>query len=249
MKTFAFLLLLTLTFFLLPTSQATAQDKEDVVYLKDGSTIRGELVESNDLEVKIMIQGGSVLVYKSSEVDKIVKEPSLNPKARNSRERERFVKQKGYLCEFHIGSLIGQTGDQSNGIGIGLVNGYQFSQKLGFGLGVQYAGFQDIELLPVYAALRYQPSLQSPFVLGINSGYGIPISEVDENLEVEQQGGWYFNPEIAAHLGSTYNFSWMLAVGYFRAPISFSYQDPWSGSHILEERTIHRLSVKAGIRF
>ena len=59
-------------------SHASAQHYEDVVYLKNGSIIRGVIIEQipgNSL--KIQTPGGSVFVYKMSEVLKIAKEPTM----------------------------------------------------------------------------------------------------------------------------------------------------------------------------
>ncbi len=54
---------------------AWAADYLDVVYLKSGSVIRGQIVEQVPNEsVKIMTADGSVFVFKTSEIEKITKE-------------------------------------------------------------------------------------------------------------------------------------------------------------------------------
>ena len=59
-------------------SHAAAQQYQDVVYLKDGSIIRGVIIEQIPNEsLKIQTQGGSIFVFKMSEVIKIVKEPVI----------------------------------------------------------------------------------------------------------------------------------------------------------------------------
>ena len=52
-----------------------AQDVEDVIYLKDGSVVRGEIIEFVPEDYyKIRITGGSELVFKINEISKITKE-------------------------------------------------------------------------------------------------------------------------------------------------------------------------------
>ncbi len=58
---------------------------EDVVYLKDGSIIRGVIVEQVPNEmIKIETRIGNVLAYKFSEIDKITKENSGGAKSNNT---------------------------------------------------------------------------------------------------------------------------------------------------------------------
>lgn len=48
---------------------------EDVLYLINGSIVRGKIVEYGaDYQVKIQIKGGSILVYREEEIEKITKE-------------------------------------------------------------------------------------------------------------------------------------------------------------------------------
>ena len=67
----------TLICLIIGGTQAQAQViQEDVVYLHNGSIIRGEITERviGD-HLKIEIVGGSVFVYKESEIEKITREP------------------------------------------------------------------------------------------------------------------------------------------------------------------------------
>lgn len=74
-------------------SEANAQEMEDVVYLKNGSIIRGTIIELvPDSFVKIQTIGGSVFVYQMSEVIKITKEPKkINQTLQEVISRERLL--------------------------------------------------------------------------------------------------------------------------------------------------------------
>lgn len=66
--------------FVLISSALFAQDKEDVVYLKNGSVIKGQITEMiPDKHVKIETSGGSLFVYKFEEIEKIEKQEIAGP--------------------------------------------------------------------------------------------------------------------------------------------------------------------------
>lgn len=72
MKRFFILALVALIGFAMP---AAAQQYQEVVYLKNGSVIKGTVIEQiPGQSVKVQTQDGSVFVYTMDEVDKIVKE-------------------------------------------------------------------------------------------------------------------------------------------------------------------------------
>jgi hypothetical protein len=70
-------LLIKVLVLLFITISCYAQDSyQDVVYLKNGSIIRGTIVEQvSDKMIKIQIADESILVYKIDEVDRIAREP------------------------------------------------------------------------------------------------------------------------------------------------------------------------------
>lgn len=80
--------LLTVLLGLLVTLCALAQDYEEVVYLKNGSIVRGTVIEQVPGEsLKIQTSDGSIFVYNMSEVERITKEQK---KARQSFSQQAF---------------------------------------------------------------------------------------------------------------------------------------------------------------
>ncbi|MBK7140431.1 MAG: hypothetical protein IPH74_16095 [Bacteroidetes bacterium] len=60
---------------------------EEVVYLKNGSIIRGTIIEQiPNVKIKIQTSEGNVFVYKYDEIEKITKEPQylVSPNATNN---------------------------------------------------------------------------------------------------------------------------------------------------------------------
>ena len=77
-----FILVACLTAFV-ATAPLFAQQMEDVVYLKDGTIVRGTIIEQIPGEsLKIQTQGGSMFLYTLDEIAKIVKEPVLEPEVK-----------------------------------------------------------------------------------------------------------------------------------------------------------------------
>lgn len=74
MKKILILLIALLTI----TTAATAQVLQDVIYLRNGSVIRGTLIEQVP-KVKIRTTDGSMWVFDQEEIDKITSEPAEQP--------------------------------------------------------------------------------------------------------------------------------------------------------------------------
>ena len=148
-----YLILIILLSALLP-SFAFAQDaKEDVIYLKNGTVYHGTIIEQiPGVSFKIEILGGSVIVIKADEIEKVTKEtktPETGQHAytkeelRNSRGRGRAV--KGTLGYKDKGGFFeAQFTLMYIGTSIKVVGGYKINQYamvgLGIGMGGTYAG-------------------------------------------------------------------------------------------------------------
>lgn len=70
----------------LVSSVTMAQTTEDVLYKKDGSILRGSLIEQDfaNGQYKMQLQGGSIFSVKLVDIYKISKEPSLKSKVQTS---------------------------------------------------------------------------------------------------------------------------------------------------------------------
>ena len=127
---------LTLLLIIVSTTLSFGQrNYQDVVYLKDGGIIRGEIIEQvpNKL-IKIEMEDRNVFVYQMSEIEKITKEipPEIKVKQNDSDKR------KGYIgLSVGLSIPIGDFADKSDGFAetglqLNLINfGYLFSDNIG----------------------------------------------------------------------------------------------------------------------
>ena len=130
--------ILGIILFALITTASFAQDNyQDVVYLKNGSVIRGIIIEQiPNKSIKIETADKSVFVYQIDEIEKITKEKYIV-----SKKDKGNVKKKGFIgLELGANMPIGKFADINDGsakIGfqINLINfGYLFSDNIGISL-------------------------------------------------------------------------------------------------------------------
>ena len=144
-----FLVLFFLTSFLC----GFAQEMRDVVYLKDGSVVKGIIVEQvPNKSIKLQTADGSLFVYQIDAVEKMTKE------LREASPR-RFAGNgltAGYKGYVDFGCTIGAGDFGRDRLSVGVVNGVQFNPYLYVGIGAAlnyYAGGEEIGI-PIFANVR-----------------------------------------------------------------------------------------------
>lgn len=109
---------------------------EDVVYLKNGSVIRGMIIEQiPNVSIKIK-SGPNIFVYKMDEIEKFTKEEVAGSSTTAGAPGDfGFKPNKGYAGNFEIGLSHYPAGNLPM-FAVNIVNGYQFSRHFTMGLGV-----------------------------------------------------------------------------------------------------------------
>lgn len=229
------------------------QTKEDVVYLENGSVIRGQVMEYDPKgNIKIEIYGGSVLVYKSSDVIKIEKETAKIVVATKKEKRPNHrVPNSGVYGTVAVGTLggLGDWGEPVPGISLKGVAGWYFHRLIGIGGGVGMMNLGGPTFVPVFANIRgnFMKSTASLFY-DINVGYGIGVVNSFVFNQVRMQGGLYLRPSIGVRLPSTRQTHVTLDFGYVIQFSNAQYRD-WNNNSVFEKRTIYRPSFRVGITF
>lgn len=171
---------------------ATAQsigDYMDVVYLKNGSMVKGVIVEQvPGKSIKIKTADGSEFVYGIAEVERFTREETESNhssnscfyKARNWANGDYRQKDKGYFAE------IGLLGN-SSAYAVRVTNGYKFGRLgyLGVGVGLENVALNSGERLPELSLnLIYAGDLMNrkvtPFYQ-IEAGYGFSLDRYGYN--------------------------------------------------------------------
>ncbi len=158
---------LALLFFALFTTVLFGQSNyQDVVYLKNGSIIRGMIIEQvPNKSIKIETADKSVFVFQMDEIEKITKEAPPDTK----QLKNKSVRRKGYIG-FSIGPSFPISdfaqGYAETGIQLNLVNfGYRFTDN--FGIAATWLGaVNPIEIDGIdpwaYGGLMAGPLLSIP---------------------------------------------------------------------------------------
>jgi hypothetical protein len=206
--------LLTLLLMLL-TIVATAQRKPfNTVYLKNGSVIKGKLIENKQGEaVKIETADKSIWVFKSDEVDKIVY--SENVKTPSDVD---YTLKKGLFTQFQAELMPSKKQSAEGTVPAFLgVAGYQINKHFSAGLGTGIEAFH-ISMMPLFADARYYflNDRFTPFI-NLKAGYAFPLENQKDNtrnMNLESKGGWMGGIEIGYVKSLTNTTKFTFSIGY-----------------------------------
>jgi hypothetical protein len=185
---------------------------EDVVYLKNGSIIRGMIMEQiPNQSLKIQTADRNLFVFTFDEIEKITKE--VVPDASKDKEKpEKSEYDRGrftFIIEGNIGISAGidnqgrRRAEVISGGGT-VAFDVNIKQKFCIGLGSGFDAIDIYSFIPVFLDTRYFFSTKpfSPY-LSAGLGYSIGPGAFDE-------GGWYVNPNF----GLRYNFARKSALNF-----------------------------------
>lgn len=119
---------------------------EDVVYLNNGSVIKGTVTKDDGTTVAVQTKSGATLEYKKLEVRKIDKGEALAATPETPK-RAKYVdyetKDNGWWCAVELmggGSVDVNYNPNFYNIGFSFINGYRFNQwiRIGVGVGFRY---------------------------------------------------------------------------------------------------------------
>lgn len=209
----------------------------DVVYLKDGSILRGQIVENSGDEIKLEMVGRNVLVIKMEEVERL---------SRDDISSAEHYKSSGYFN--HTGMTV-LPGTESTTVRFQMVNGYQISPRFSLGLGIGFVPYNDpLGLIPLFMEGRYKfkKANTTPFLF-LRTGYNFTIL-ADENRELESHtGGLNLNPGIGLEFHNA-SFGWYLTAGLNVDKASF--EEPlWNNRTVVTDLGFRRLQVGIGLMF
>lgn len=222
---------------------------DDQVTLKDGSIIRGAVIEHFvGKHVKIMTLDGTTHQFPSDQVAEVSMDGHTEvKKSFESQER-------GY---YHI-STIGILGGEQNqttraSFSYNMVNGYQLNKHWSFGVGTGLE-YLDHIYFPIYADARYFLNKKnfSPFISG-QAGYSIPFGGVGSGDRWnEYYGGWLWGAEFGVRSYSSEHVGFVFGLGFRRQNLRLDQTfDPWGFDigNVSQFHQLNRVSMRIGLLF
>lgn len=235
MKSF---LLVAFAFFLLPITVFGQQYTEDVIYLKDGGVIRGEILEKNpDGFLKIETIGRNILVIEMEKVSEIKSEEPV---------RQKTFKSSGYINRSGIDILAGN----SNSTRFTMVNGYLFNPRFSAGIGVSFVHYDDpISLIPVFLEFNFRllKENSSPYLF-LKSGYSFSLHTNDQMEINDHSGGFTFNPGMGVQLDLANGVGFYINMGYNVDNLEYEFET-FGLQTVKEEFTFRRINIGFGLVF
>ncbi len=219
-----------------------------IVYLHDGSMIKGFVIEDHTLDlVNIKIIDGTVLSISLKTVKSIIKLKENIEILKNGK----YVQTKGVYKLISMGTLTGWRVDEQDYIvwGFSLINlaaGYQFNQFINVGGGIGM-DIYDKEYFPVYADFRGYILNKgvSPYY-AFQLGYGFS-TDIFNNVSINESysGGVMLHPSIGLRFASYKNTKFIMEAGY-----KFQYDKRTNEFRGWVDKMVYkRLSIKFGVLF
>ena len=232
----------------------SAQDYQEVICLKNGSVIRGTIVEQQpNVLLKVKTADGSIFVYPMNEVEKITKEEAINRESEKSNRIRTDV--KGYRGSVEVGTIVNFRASgipiDRGAFSITTSHGYQFNHHLflGAGIGLDYHAAGGSLFMPLFADVRanFLNRDITPF-WGVKIGYAVG-SKVSEVVNP----GIYFNPTFGIRFILKSDFAMNVALGYNlqqQVVEEYFYSSYfWGGDYYTVKYLRHGLSLRLGFEF
>jgi len=220
-------------------------DYQDVIYLKDGSIIRGIIIEQvPNKTVKLKTSAVNIFVYKIEDIEKMTKEENQNVKTTNTTKTNNNNADQmdiGYSGRVELGYGFG-TGDfGTDNVKFNFINGYRINNyfSLGLGFGARYYPDREALLVPVFLDVRsrFLTGKISPyFALGL----GYTINATDDFSGV----GALINPQIGVSILTSSSADFTVGLGYDIQKVK-DFEYTYSGRTV----SLNAISLNIGISF
>src|SRR5690606_12866942 len=236
---------LILFLFLLFATVSSAQNNyQDVVYLKNGSIIRGVIIEQvPNKSIKIETADRSVFVHTMDEIEKLTKEPFQ----KNNEYRSSSGLQSGYKVIVELGNQVASGSFGMDRLKLNIVNGYQINPyfSLGFGTGLRYYFDAEAALIPFFADFRtyFINNKVTPY-LSLGIGYSLDATNSLEGV------GFLLNPATGVSF-KVGNSAMNVGLGYEMQKMDFYYTGYNYGSYnyYTSSENSGAISINVGISF
>jgi len=220
-------------------SASEAQQTQDVLYLHNGSIIRGTIIQTNDTIVKILTVGDNIFAYSPDQISSIAKEPFPG--------KDLSIKESGYFSFISAGFLLGSmSNDKPAAFSIMMEHVYKYREKYVVGFILGFGQLKE-NVLPMGVTFKYMlPVNKSNLIFGLSGAYSYPVEKPDDENIVKVRGGLMFNSEIGMVFPVAESAAFFVAVGYQYNGLNYEIEDYWLSDY---KRRIkyNRFSFRTGI--
>lgn len=232
-----------------------AQDRVDILYLKNGEILKGKLqsFERNE-SISFVLLSGDTIRSEGNTLD-LIKGLRMGKKNRQGYHQ----KTEGFWNVYEFGANFENEGGATF-FPQGAVNatwGYQWGRMKKLGLGTGIEAMEDFNVLPVVISVRgdWLEGKVTPYHF-FNIGYGIASARAyagDNGRYGDVNGGFRLNPGLGVKIHGPKTFI-TLSAGYLMQNVNYQ-QTLWGGwwmdsSGIAEtSRSFRRMSFRLGIGF
>jgi len=217
---------------------------EDVVYLKNGSKIKGTiLLFVPDSMVSIEQAGGSVWVFP-------VKEIAMMAKEERSKYRTNISQAKGYRFAIDAGILMGSGDNQNNApLSLQMLHSFHITPSVSAGIGAGLEFFQTTQAL-LFADIRYYFSRKyyAPFFF-LEGGALLPAGSQKADFygySYKGQTGWMLNSGLGFLFPMNENTALAFSLSYRYQELKFHRDNDQLPDYMRIEK-MNRLNVRFGL--
>lgn len=173
-------LLLLLTLLLSISTYVAAQNYTEVVYLKNGSVIKGVIIEQvPNVSLKIKTGDGSLIICQMNDVEKIIKEERYTRDYRTDIDNRKAARNtlKGYKGFVDFGYIVDLSDYDANKVEISTSHGYQFNNYFYLGGGVAADFYTDADLIAVPIFVDFRANFINKKVT--------PFADIKQDIQLE----------------------------------------------------------------
>ncbi len=223
----------------------TAQEV-DHIYLKNGSVIRGNMLEMEPSDhVKVQDLCGNIWYYTMDQVEKITSETFKNP----VEDKEVHGFDPGFINMTSMGFLAGSSNNmQVAPFSLLMVNGWRNSLGLFTGVGVGIE-FLSTNYFPVFLDLRYDLTGKDvvPYLVA-KGGYSFPITPDYSEYDVDYSysGGPLGALGVGLKIRTRNHFAWDVALMYRYQRTSYTEIYEWNEQEYDYTDIYNRIEIRLG---
>ncbi len=210
-KFFKFICIITL--FFIPSEHLYSQQHTETIYLKNGSVIKGNIVEFvPNATYTIVTPDGNKFVFNIADIEKIAYSiPNNNPSNHQSNSPN-TAKNKLYFTQIQAAYCASSGGNGLNSFNINFTESARWAEIIEVGGGIGFSRYFDVDvnMLPIFASAKInfgKSKMVRPYV-AFDGGYSLNLSDGIEN------SGIYIHPTLGIQMPAGNN----------QIRISFGYQ-------------------------